>query len=264
MQPLPAQKAVADLDTLRHSRHALLDGFDEEGVQAVSRSRVLIIGAGGLGCPAATYLISSGVGHLHWIDGDSVEATNLARQPLFGPEDIGQPKVLAGARALQRLNPRSMIETTVAYADEALLDQAVPRADVVLDCTDQWAIRQMINAACVRHCVPLVSAAAIEWSGQLMVINPRHDDHACYACVFDPQLTPPAHACGAYGVLGPMVGAMGCLQAAEALKLIIPRLVNASAAQSLSMLDMRSFTWQQLRLSKNPNCSVCGNRSGLG
>ena len=260
MQLLPVQKVVADLDTLRHSRHALLDGFDEEGVDALSRSRVLIIGAGGLGCPAATYLVSSGVGHLHWVDGDAVEATNLARQPLFGPDDIGEPKVVSGARALRRLNPTAVIETTQAYADDALLDWAVPKADVVLDCTDQWAIRQKINAACVRHGVALVSAAAIEWSGQLMVFDPRLPEQACYACVFDPQFEPPAHACGAYGVLAPMVGAMGCLQAAEALKLLIRRPESSAAAQFLSMLDMRTHTWQQLQIVKNPGCSVCGSR----
>ncbi|MFZ9480808.1 MAG: HesA/MoeB/ThiF family protein, partial [Burkholderiaceae bacterium] len=205
---------MVDLHTLRHSRHALLNGFDDEGVHRVSQARAVVIGAGGLGCPAVTYLVSSGLGQVAWIDGDTVDATNLARQTLFGPDDIGISKVLAGARALHRLHPEARISTTPAYADEALLEQSIPGASVVLDCTDQWAIRQLINAVCVRHQVPLVSAAAIEWSGQLLTMDLRRSDQACYACVFDPESQPDAHACGAYGVLAPMVGAMGCLQAA--------------------------------------------------
>ena len=145
-----------------------------------------------------------------------------------------------------------------------MLNRAVAHADVVLDCTDQWAIRQLINAACVRHAVPLVSAAAIEWSGQLMTIDPRRPDGACYACVFDPQAEPEAHACGAFGVLSPLVGSMGCLQAAEALKILIS--INRSlamtgatpVAQNLSLLDMKTGIWQQLAVSRNPDCPVCG------
>lgn len=254
---------MADLHTLRHSRHALLDGFDEEGVAALQFARALVIGAGGLGCPATTYLAASGIGTIEWVDGDQVDATNLARQTLFGPTDIGQPKVLAGAAALRRLNPDCNIVAVHAFADEPLLDQSVPLADVVLDCTDQWASRQMINAACVRHGVPLVSAAAIEWSGQLLSIDPRQPQQACYACVFDPDSEPPAHACGAYGVLAPMVGAMGCLQAAQAMKLVIHDPSQHQETQRLSILDMKSATWQQFVVSKNPGCPVCGKRGSF-
>lgn len=251
---------MADLAVLRHSRHALLDGFDEEGVELLQRSRVLIIGAGGLGCPAATYLTACGLGTIHWADGDTVDATNLARQTLFGPADLGQPKVSAGVAALSRINPDVNFVTSTQFADEVFLDSAVPLADIVLDCTDQWAIRQLINKVCVRHHTPLITAAAIEWSGQLMAIDPSDSDHACYACVFDPASEPEAHACGAFGVLSPMVGAMGCLQAAEAIKMLlrcsgISRLPKA--AQRLSLLDMKSGVWQQLLVSKNPQCPVC-------
>lgn len=251
---------MADLNTLRHSRHALLDGIDEEGVEVLQRSRVLIIGAGGLGCPAATYLTASGVGTLHWVDGDRVDATNLARQTLFGPENIGQAKVVAGVAALRRLNPEVTFIADSQFADKVFLDQAVPLADIVLDCTDQWAIRQLINAHCVRHRKPLITAAAIEWSGQLMAINPNHHDHACYACVFDPSAEPEAHACGAYGVLAPMVGAMGCLQAAEAIKMLLRNSGKTSlpnSPQQLSLLDMKTGSWQQLLIAKNPQCPVC-------
>lgn len=251
---------MADLETLRHSRHALLDGFDEEGVAKLKSSRALIIGAGGLGCPAATYLAASGVGSIEWVDGDQVDATNLARQTLFGPADIGTPKVLAGAAALRRINPDCNIIAVHAFADDALLETSVPLADVVLDCTDQWASRQMINAYCVKHKVPLISAAAIEWSGQLLSIDPRNPGHACYACVFDPASEPSAHACGAYGVLSPMVGAMGCLQAAEAMKMIIGSGASATAPQRLSILDMKSATWQQFTVARHPHCSVCGGQ----
>jgi molybdopterin/thiamine biosynthesis adenylyltransferase len=258
---------MADLDTLRHSRHALLDGLDEDGVQHIQQSRVLIIGAGGLGCPAATYLAASGVGTLHWADGDVVDATNLARQTLFGPSDIGAPKVAAGIAALQRLNPNVNFIAAHQFADAAFLNDAVPKADVVLDCTDQWPIRQLINAACVTHNIPLVTAAAIEWSGQLLSINPGNPSDACYACVFDPACAPDAHACGAYGVLAPMVGAMGCLQAAEALKMLLIRAgkgLSASAPQRLSLLDIKTGSWQQLMVAKNPDCPVCGPKKNKG
>lgn len=252
---------MTDLAALRHSRHALLDGFDEEGVEVLQRSRVLIIGAGGLGCPAATYLTASGIGTIHWVDGDQVDATNLARQTLFGPADIGQAKVTAGQMALHRINPDVNFIAVPQFADEAFLNNAVPLADVVLDCTDQWSIRQLINAACVRHQKPLITAAAIEWSGQLMAIDTTDPDHACYACVFDPASEPQAHACGAYGVLSPMVGAMGCLQAAEAIKMLLRRSGKnqlPKAAQRLSLLDLKTGSWQQLLVSKNPQCPVCG------
>lgn len=252
---------MADLETLRHSRHALLDGFDDDGVEIIRQSRVLIVGAGGLGCPAAMYLVASGVGTLHWADGDTVDATNLARQTLFGPGDIGKSKVDAGIAALERLNPNVMFIGAHQYVDATFLDQAVPLADVVLDCTDQWEIRQRINAACITHRTPLITAAAIEWSGQLMAINPVVADHACYACIFDPATTPEAHACGAYGVLAPMVGAMGCLQAAEAIKMLLSSARKHPAStgtQRLSLLDMRNGIWQQLSVTKNPDCPVCG------
>ena len=248
---------MSDLESLRHSRHELLDGFDAQGVDAVRAAHVLIIGAGGLGCPAATYLAAAGIGHLTWVDGDAVDATNLARQVLFGPDDIGQKKVEAGRRALLRLHPTAKITAIPHHADEAFLEQHVPSSSVVLDCTDRWATRQLINRVCVAHRVPLVTAAAIEWSGQLMVIDPRHSEQACYACVFDPASSPEEHACGAYGVLSAMVGAMGCHQAAEALKLIVSR-ERSDRPQLLSMLDVRSGRWQQLQLSRNPKCPICG------
>jgi molybdopterin/thiamine biosynthesis adenylyltransferase len=147
------------------------------------------------------------------------------------------------------------------FVDASLLDVAIPLADVVLDCTDQWAIRQLINARCVAHKKPLVSAAAIEWSGQLMCMDTRQPEQACYACVFDPQHEPAAHACGAFGVLSPLVGVMGCLQAAEAIKLIVrdrhPGSSLPAAAQTLTLIDMKNVSWQQVRISQNPQCPVC-------
>lgn len=252
--------AETDPDLLRHSRHALLTGFDEEGVEALRTARALVIGAGGLGCPAATYLVASGIGTLHWMDGDQVDGTNLGRQVLFGPGDIGRHKVDAGTTALTRINPETRIIAEAVFADAALLDQAIPLADVVLDCTDRWETRQTINACCVKHGVPLVSAAAIEWSGQLLAVDPDRPEHACYACVFDPAHEPGAAACGAYGVLSPLVGAMGCLQAAEAIKLILTRQGRqASPPQLLSLLDIRSGQWQQLKIARNPACTVCSD-----
>ena len=259
---------TAELESLRYSRHALLAGFDEEGVDAVRRARVLIVGAGGLGCPAATYLASSGIGVLHWIDGDVVDATNLARQVLFGPHDIGKSKVEQGALALAKLNSEAKVITEHRFADADFLNAAVPLADVVLDCTDQWKIRQEINKACVAHGIALVSAAAIEWSGQLLVFDPDDPESACYACVFDPRHEPAAHACGAYGVLAPLVGAMGCMQAAEALKLVVNKTDGAStrpaSKQRLSLFDMKSGAVQQLLARRNASCPVCAGRSSRG
>jgi molybdopterin-synthase adenylyltransferase len=255
---------TAEIESLRYSRHALLAGFDEEGVEAVRASRALVIGAGGLGCPAATYLVASGIGCLHWVDGDVVDATNLARQTLFGPQDIGKPKVEQGAKALAKINSQVKVIAEHRFADSDFLNTAVPLADVVLDCTDQWKIRQAINKACVAHGVALVSAAAIEWSGQLLVVNPSDSESACYACVFDPAHEPAAHACGAYGVLAPLVGAMGCLQVAEALKLIVGKANGAmrpASPQKLSLFDMKSGDVQQLLVKRNPRCPVCSHLS---
>lgn len=256
---------------LKQSRHALLDGFDESGVFAVRQSRALVIGAGGLGCPAVTYLAASGIGLLHWVDGDVVDITNLARQTLYNLDDVGHPKVERGARVLQHLSPETTVIAEHLTADEDFLRAAVPLADVVLDCTDQWHVRQLINRICVELKTPLVSASALQWSGQLLTIDPRRDDQACYACVFDPLSAPEDAACGAFGVLGPMVGAMGCLQAAEALKLLSQKNIaplssgRASetspkpAAQLLSLFDARSGCWQQIQVSRNPGCPVCGH-----
>lgn len=257
---------TAELESLRYSRHALLAGFDEEGVEAVRRARVLVLGAGGLGCPATTYLASSGIGTLHWVDGDVVDATNLARQVLFGPQDIGKPKVEQGALALAKLNSQVKVIAEHQFADADFLNAAVPLANVVLDCTDQWKIRQLINEACVKHRVALVTAAAIEWSGQLLVYDPSDAEPACYACVFDPAHEPDTHACGAYGVLAPLVGAMGCLQAAEALKLIVRKAHAGPPAltQRLSLFDMKSSAVQQLLMKRNPRCAVCSNPSSPG
>ena len=253
---------MTDDSLLRHSRHALLDGFDEEGVERIRSSAVLIIGAGGLGCPAATYLATSGVGRIEWVDGDRVEATNLARQTLFSPNDIGSHKVVAGAAALNRLNPSIDIVTHTVDADRDFLNAQIPQVDLVLDCTDRWAMRQLINACSIQHRKPLVTAAAIEWSGQILAIDPSQSEHACYACVFDPDGEPQEHACGAYGVLAPMVGAMGCLQAAEALKLLVhDRQTHREGAvkqpQLLTLFDAKTNRWQQIELRRNVSCSVC-------
>lgn len=251
---------MADSALSRQSRHALLDGFDEEGVEFVSKATAMVIGAGGLGCPAATYLAASGIGNLILIDGDVVDITNLSRQVLFGPDDIGQSKVIAAIAALEKIAPATRFVAHKNYADEALLKKTLPGVDVVLDCTDRWASRQMINAACVRHRVPLVSASAVAWSGQILSWDPAVENQACYACVFDPQSEPEDAACGAYGVLSPLVGTMGCLQAGDALKILLRRAHPdrpLSVEQRLTLLDARSGLFQQVAISKNRHCPVC-------
>jgi molybdopterin/thiamine biosynthesis adenylyltransferase len=246
---------MTDDDLLRYSRHILLEEIGVEGQERLARSRALVIGAGGLGSPVALYLGTAGVGRLTLVDDDSVDLTNLQRQIAHAMGRIGQPKVQSAREAILALNPHVQVDTVDSRADAALLDQLVRDADVVLDCCDNFATRQAVNAACVRHAKPLVSGAAIRFDGQLAVFDTRDPQGPCYACVFPPEQPPEETRCATLGVLAPLVGIIGSMQAAEAIKLLCG--VGAAAGQ-LHLLDAKAMEWSRLRLQRRAGCAVCG------
>ena len=251
-----AEPEIPDADLLRYSRHLLLEDIGVEGQRRILQSRALIIGAGGLGSPAAMYLACSGVGNITIVDHDTVDLTNLQRQIMHSTERIGQAKVKSAQSTLAQLNPAVQVKALQTRADAKLLQSLVAQADVVLDCCDNFQTRQAINTACVQHHVPLVSGAAIGMDGQIAVYDPRDADAPCYACVFAPDTPPEEARCATMGVLAPLVGVIGAMQALEALKLLAQ--TGTSLSGYLLMLDARSMEWTRLRVQKNPACSVCG------
>ena len=248
-----------DQQLLRYSRHILLDELGVEGQTRILASRALIVGLGGLGSPAALYLASAGVGHLTLVDHDTVDLTNLQRQIIHTEAHVGQPKVVSARNALLALHPELAIDILIEKVDAARLDELVPGQSVVLDCSDNFATRQALNAACVRHGVPLVSGAAIRFDGQLAVYDPRRTDSPCYACVFPPDTAFEETRCATMGVFAPLVGIIGSMQAAEALKLIGG--AGEPAVGRLLMLDGRAMAWNDIRLPRNPQCPVCATRA---
>jgi molybdopterin/thiamine biosynthesis adenylyltransferase len=248
---------MTDDQLLRYSRHVLLDDIGVEGQQRLLASHALVIGAGGLGSPAALYLGTAGVGRITLVDHDTVDLTNLQRQIAHDRSRVGLPKAESAAHAVRAINPDPQLHALVRRADEALLDQLVPTADVVLDCCDNFRTRHLVNAACVRHRRPLVSGAAIGFDAQMSVYDTRQDGAPCYACVFPPEATFEEVACATMGVFAPLVGIVGSLQAAEALKLL------AGCGQPLTgrllMLDGRSMGFDEVRMARQPHCTVCGS-----
>lgn len=247
-----------DDQLLRYSRHILLDEVGIEGQQAMLDAHVLIIGAGGLGSPAALYLAASGVGRITLVDHDRVDLTNLQRQIAHTTARVGQPKVDSAAQALHAINPEVQVRCVAARADAALLDELVSQATVVLDCCDNYRTRHNVNAACVQHQVPLVAGAIIRFDGQITVFDPRSETSPCYACLFSPEESFEEVQCSTMGVFAPLVGIIGCIQAAEALKLIGH--IGDSLAGKLLMLDGKSMEWSRMRTSRNPECPICCNK----
>jgi molybdopterin/thiamine biosynthesis adenylyltransferase len=249
---------VDDAQLLRYSRHILLDELGVEGQQRLLDSHALILGAGGLGSPVAMYLAASGVGRITLIDDDEVDLTNLQRQIAHTTSRVGQPKVTSAREAMLALNPQVQVDTLQSRADEAALMQLVANVDVVIDCCDNFATRHAVNRACVAHAVPLVSGAVIRLDGQLTTYDTRHTSSPCYACLFPPDQAPEEVRCATMGVLAPLVGVIGTLQATEALKLLAG--VGRSLAGRLQLLDGRSLEWTEMRLRRQPDCPVCGHR----
>lgn len=246
-----------DDQLLRYSRHILLEEIGIEGQQRILDGHALVIGAGGLGSPVALYLGSAGVGRLTVVDHDTVDVTNLQRQVAHTLDRVGLPKVDSIVQAVAAINPEVRVTPVAARADAALLDTLVAQADVVLDCCDNFATRHLINAACVKHRKPLVSGAAIRFDGQITVYDPRSAASPCYACVFPPDDAFEETRCATMGVFAPLVGIVGAVQAAEALKLL--SVAGSSLAGRLLMLDGRHMEWTEMRLPRAPTCPVCGS-----
>lgn len=247
---------MTDAELLRYSRHLLLNEIGIEGQQRIRGSHALIIGAGGLGSPVALYLGSAGVGRITIVDDDNVDLTNLQRQIMHTTARIGQPKVLSAQTAIAAINPEVQVTPIVARADGALLDTLVAGTDVVLDCSDNFVTRQAINAACVKRRKPLVSGAAIRFDGQVCVFDPRAASSPCYACVFPPATPLEETRCATMGVFAPLVGIVGSIQAAEALKLLSG--AGEPLTGRLLMLDGRSMEFTEVRIARQTTCSVCG------
>ncbi len=246
-----------DEQLLRYARHLMLADFDVAGQERLLAARALIIGAGGLGCPAAMYLASSGVGHITLVDFDAVELSNLQRQIGHASGDIGRPKVDSLADTLRALNPEVAVQAVNAAADEDSVAGWVQQADVVLDCSDNFATRFAINRACVKAGVPLVSAAAIRAEAQLSVFDPRRADSPCYRCLYDDNAQTP-QSCAQNGVLAPLVGVLGAMQALEAVKLLSG--YGEALVGRVQVFDARHAEWRGFKLARDPGCPVCGGR----
>ena len=249
---------MTDDDLLRYSRHLLLDDIGIEGQQRLLAAHALVIGAGGLGSPVALYLGTAGVGRITIVDGDRVDLTNLQRQIAHDLARVGMPKAESAAQSIAAINPNLAVTALDERADDARLVELVAAADVVIDCSDNFATRQAINAACVAHRRPLVAGAAIGFDGQLSIYDTRRAESPCYACAFPPDPAFRDVACATMGVFAPLVGVIGSLQAAEALKLIVG--IGTGLVGRLQMIDARTMEWTEVRVARDPGCSVCRGR----
>ncbi|MGZ8272690.1 MAG: HesA/MoeB/ThiF family protein [Burkholderiaceae bacterium] len=246
-----------DQELLRYSRHILLNELGVEGQQRLREASMLVVGAGGLGSPAAFYLASAGVASITLVDGDQVDLTNLQRQILHTTARIGTSKAVSGQAALAAINDDVEITPVTSRADEGALMALVGSASVVLDCSDNFTTRHALNRACVAHGKPLVSGAAIRFDGQVAVFDLRHPDSPCYACLFPPG-DGEDELCAVMGVFAPLTGIIGSTQAAEALKLAAG--IGESLEGRLLMLDALAMRWHSVRVRRDPACPVCAGR----
>jgi len=251
---------MEDRQLQRYSRHILLEEIGIEGQQRISASRMLIVGAGGLGSPAALYLASAGVGRLTLVDSDRVDLTNLQRQVLHATDRIGQLKTSSARVALNALNPDVQVVEVARRAGPDELDPLVAESEIVLDCSDNFATRYALNRACVRHRRPLVAGAAVRFDGQLAIFDRRIGQAPCYACLFPESAEAQDELCSTMGVFAPLTGIVGCMQAAEALKLAAGR--EASLSGRLMLVDAQSMQWRSVTISRDPSCPVCGDSTG--
>ena len=246
---------MTDDQLLRYSRRILLPQIGVEGQEAIVAARVLIVGAGGLGSPAAYYLAAAGVGTLVLADGDTVDLTNLQRQILHMSDAIGRPKVESGRDTLTSINPECHVLPIAERLAGDRLDAEVAAADIVLDCSDNFATRHAINRACVGHAKPLVSGAAIRFDGQVAVFDSRRDHAPCYNCLFPEGGDVEEVRCAVMGVFAPLTGIIGSTQAAEALKLLIG--CGEPLAGRLLLLDGLAMDWRSIAVPRDPACPVC-------
>ena len=247
---------MTDEQLLRYSRHILLDALGIEGQERILATHALIIGAGGLGSPAALYLASAGIGRITLVDDDAVDFTNLQRQILHTQARVGMAKAESGRQALTAINPDIAITPLQQRLSGEALDALVATADIVLDCTDNFATRHAINRACVHHGKPLVSGAAIRFDGQISVYDLRQDDSPCYHCLFPEGEDVEEVRCAVMGVFAPLTGIIGTMQAAEALKLAAN--IGESLTGRLLLLDAMEMEWRTVKFKKDPGCAVCG------
>jgi molybdopterin/thiamine biosynthesis adenylyltransferase len=246
-----------DEQLLRYSRHLLLEEIDVVGQEKLLNAHVLVVGAGGLGSAAAPYLAAAGVGHITLMDHDAVELTNLQRQIMHAESSVGKSKVASGKEFLERLNSTIQIETIQAKATNSLLDELLPSVDVVLDCTDNFSTRHLINAACVKSKTPLVSGSALKFDGQVSVFDPRNPKSPCYACIFSPDEQFEEVSCSSMGIFSPLVGIIGAMQAAQALQVLIG--FGETLVGRMLLWNGRTTQIDEIRISRNGECSVCSS-----
>ncbi len=255
MNPAP----LSDEQLLRYSRHILLDEFGIEAQDKLRSAHALIVGAGGLGTPAALYLAAAGIGRITLADPDVVDLTNLQRQILYRARDIGNPKAASAMKALTELNP----EVTVVALERRLggteLDALVSQAQVVLECSDNFATRHAVNRACVAHAVPLVSGAAIRFDGQISVFDLRDSDAPCYHCLFPETGEAEEVNCATLGIFAPLTGVIGALQAGEAIKCVTQ--IGRTLSGRLLLIDGLTTQWQTVALTRDAHCPVCAHRA---
>jgi molybdopterin-synthase adenylyltransferase len=246
---------MTDDQLLRYSRHVLLPEIGIDGQQRLSDARALIVGAGGLGSPAAYYLASAGIGTLVLADGDTVDLTNLQRQILHRTDSIGQAKALSGQHTLNAINPDCRVIALVERLAGKRLEEEIAAVDVVLDCTDNFATRHAVNRACVAAGKPLVSGAAIRFDGQVAAFDSRRHDSPCYHCLFPEGEDVEEVRCAVMGVFAPLTGIIGAVQAAEAIKLVVG--CGDALAGRLLLLDGLAMEWRSITVPRDPGCAVC-------
>lgn len=252
-----------DSQLLRYSRHILLDEIGIEGQQKLLAARVLVVGLGGLGCPAALYLASAGIGYLTLADPDHIELSNLQRQTLYSADDLGKSKAHCAQQSLLRLNPDIHITALAQRLENTLLDQQVGAADLVLDCSDNFSTRYAVNTACVRYNKPLVSGAAVHYSGQISIFqnalldenNRKNTPGPCYQCLYPDTTDPSEMQCATTGVFAPLTGIIGAMQAAAAIKFVTGH--GQALVGRLQTLDGLTMRWHEAQIMADPNCKIC-------
>ncbi|HHT8273403.1 molybdopterin-synthase adenylyltransferase MoeB [Citrobacter braakii] len=246
---------LSDQEMMRYNRQIILRGFDFEGQEALKEARVLVVGVGGLGCAATQYLAGAGVGHLTLLDFDTVSVSNLQRQTLHSDATVGKPKVLSARDALARINPYIAITPVNALLDESEIHTLITEHDLVLDCTDNVSIRNQLNAGCFAARIPLVSGAAIRMEGQITVFT-YQEGEPCYRCL-SRLFGENALTCVEAGVMAPLIGVIGSLQAMEAIKLLAN--YGKPASGKIVMYDAMTCQFREMKLMRNPTCEVCGS-----
>lgn len=244
-----------DQQLLRYSRHILLPEIDIEGQEKLAQSRVFILGAGGLGSPAALYLAASGIGTLTICDHDHVDLTNLQRQILHDTASVGQLKVHSAQNTLQRINPEIDIIPLSEHASLDLLQQEIAKVDAVVDASDNFSVRHQLNQACLQHHKPLISGAAVRFSGQITVFDLRHNNSPCYHCLFPETGDSDDPECAMMGVFSPLTGIIGCMQAAETIKILLG--IGTTLCGRLLTLEGLTMHWRTFNFGKDPHCPAC-------